>query len=313
MAHTGQKYPEYQSDIQTLGLKIDLNSLPKLKHINSQYRQESRKCHPDKSGGSKEDFQNLNKAFIRLSTFIAKLPNDDDDDENKDDEENVRLREFFQKFNDIKQNIASHTIFLENKFSDQWEEVLTNHYKKPVTKDSAIIWSLLLESKKVTVTLYKQPRSDGCSKLLIQSPGYYIFTAHQLPVLYKEVLDLSKPNLAISGTPQSNLSVTNTTDPDIKSPSPVKITTDILIDPVIEEVADTNNATPKTKTVLLSELINTGSPGWKRNSKSIRSPEHSTPKHIKTPTKQDQGSKAPSRDHPNSSFMTRLDYIRVED
>ena len=29
--------------------------------------------------------------------------------------------------------------------------------------------------------------------------------------------------------------------------------------------------------------------------------------------KQDQGSKAPSRDHPNSSFMTRLDYIRVED
>ena len=29
--------------------------------------------------------------------------------------------------------------------------------------------------------------------------------------------------------------------------------------------------------------------------------------------KQDQGSKAPSRDHPNNSFMTRLDYIRVED
>ena len=29
--------------------------------------------------------------------------------------------------------------------------------------------------------------------------------------------------------------------------------------------------------------------------------------------KQDQGSKAPSRDHPDSSFMTRLDSIRVED
>ena len=29
--------------------------------------------------------------------------------------------------------------------------------------------------------------------------------------------------------------------------------------------------------------------------------------------KQDQGSKAPSRDHPNSTFMTRLDYIRLED
>ena len=29
--------------------------------------------------------------------------------------------------------------------------------------------------------------------------------------------------------------------------------------------------------------------------------------------KPDQGSKAASRDHPNSSFMTRLDYIRVED
>ena len=29
--------------------------------------------------------------------------------------------------------------------------------------------------------------------------------------------------------------------------------------------------------------------------------------------KQDQGSKAPSRDHPNSSFITRLDSIRLED
>ena len=34
---------------------------------------------------------------------------------------------------------------------------------------------------------------------------------------------------------------------------------------------------------------------------------------LKCYAKQDQGSKAPSRDHPNSSFMTRLDYIRVED
>ena len=28
--------------------------------------------------------------------------------------------------------------------------------------------------------------------------------------------------------------------------------------------------------------------------------------------KQDQGSKAPSRDHPNNSYMDRLDYIRVK-
>ena len=34
---------------------------------------------------------------------------------------------------------------------------------------------------------------------------------------------------------------------------------------------------------------------------------------IKIIIKQDQGSKAPSRDYPNSSFMIRLDYIRVED
>ena len=35
--------------------------------------------------------------------------------------------------------------------------------------------------------------------------------------------------------------------------------------------------------------------------------------HASDSKKQDQGSKAPSRDHPNNSFMTRLDYIRVED
>jgi len=29
--------------------------------------------------------------------------------------------------------------------------------------------------------------------------------------------------------------------------------------------------------------------------------------------KQDQGSKAPSRDHPKSSFITRLESIRLED
>ena len=36
-------------------------------------------------------------------------------------------------------------------------------------------------------------------------------------------------------------------------------------------------------------------------------------KFVWTNIKQDQGSKAPSKDHPNSSFMTRLNYIRVED
>ena len=35
--------------------------------------------------------------------------------------------------------------------------------------------------------------------------------------------------------------------------------------------------------------------------------------HKKYKIKQDQGSKAPSRDYPNISFMTRLDYMRVED
>ena len=172
MAPTGQKYPVYQSDLKTLGLKMDLNSLPMLKNVNSQYRKESLKCHPDKNDGNKEVFQELNKAYIRLSTFIAN--NGDDDD---DDDENILLREFFKKFNDIKQNIASHTIFLENKYSDQWQEVLTKHYGPPSIKESAIIWALFLHTKKVTVSLYKQPRSDGCSKLLIQSSGYFLFTA----------------------------------------------------------------------------------------------------------------------------------------
>ena len=106
MVHTTEKYPEYQSDIDVMGLKLDQHAFPKLKTINSQYRKESLKRHPDK-GGDKTDFQNLNKAFIRLSTFIAQLPNDDDHDD-----ENVQLKEFFKKFNDIKINIASHTICL---------------------------------------------------------------------------------------------------------------------------------------------------------------------------------------------------------
>ena len=258
MAPTTDKYPEYQSDLDVMGLKLDQRVFPKLKTVNSQYRKESLKRHPDK-GGEKEDFQKLNKAFIRLSTFIAQLPNDDDED----DDENDQLKEFFRKFNDIKINIASHTIFLENKFTSQWEEVLTKNYGPPITKDSATIWSLFLQSKKVTVSLYKKPRSDGITKLLIQSPGYFIFTAHQLPILYKQVVELSNQILAIAGTP-ANYSASQT---------------DLSASQSVLSASQTNLPVPQIADPALTNIINTGSPGWKsKNVKKISpAPLCSTP------------------------------------
>jgi len=53
---------------------------------------------------------------------------------------------------------------------------------------------------------------------------------------------------------------------------------------------------------------------------NLKRPRESTSQKVSKPWdqselmmfKQDQGSKAPSRDHPNNSFKSRIDYIRVE-
>ena len=181
------KYTELESDLSLLELDGNPETLPTLKILNSRFRKLALKFHPDK-GGDTAMMQQLSQAFQRLSTYISENTNCDQADK----DENSCLREFFQKFNNIQLNTQSTTIFLENKFTEAWNTILTGRYGSPVISNTGKIWSFSYgQFKKITVSIWSRPKSDGKTKLLVQGKGYLNFTYQHLPILYQKVTELS--------------------------------------------------------------------------------------------------------------------------
>ena len=166
-------YSEFTQDMDLLELTymtpLERNSIPQLKSVNSQYKKLALVMHPDK-GGNKESFQLLSQSFLRLSTFIANL-NDEVADPN--DTEEIDLRKFFQKYNVIIENSGSTTIFLENGLETPWETVLIAKYGNPKITPSGKSWKTdfsidNIVQRKITITKWDQPKSDGFTKMCIQ-------------------------------------------------------------------------------------------------------------------------------------------------
>merc|ERR1719186_1173822 len=100
--------------------------------------------------------QNLTQSFQRLSKYVREHAECDKNDEKINND----LRDFFVKFNDIQHNTNSTTIFLENKFSKEWENVLTSSFGLPVNTPTGKKWAFPFEEfKKITVTIWVIPRS----------------------------------------------------------------------------------------------------------------------------------------------------------
>ena len=200
----------------------DLVKLPLMRELQAQYKKMSKVRHPDKPGGTTEDFQELLNAYHSIGRLIEKEAN-----EQPDDEEEVVARNMFKQFNFEKENSYSFTISIKNCEYLSWEEVFTKHFGVPVDK------SATSNGKKFTIafkmdddlpecrlyaTLYFKPKSaSGTLYIQSEKSKHYVssaFVSNALPGLYLEVLDI-----------QSTSSAKNAIDTKKKSDRPTTKTT----------------------------------------------------------------------------------------
>ena len=128
-----------------------------MKELNAQYRKLSLVRHPDKPGGTKEDFQELLNAYHAIGRLIEEGIN-----ENPADNDEVVARNLFKQFNFEKENSYSFTISIKNCEYLSWEKVFTNHYGAPIDK------SATHNGKKFTI-LYKLDDDQTLCHSLLQT------------------------------------------------------------------------------------------------------------------------------------------------
>ena len=75
--------PELRNVLQVLGF-FDLTSVPKMKDVVKMFRKMALKKHPDKPGGSTEEFQILQEAFLKVGSHIESQQNENVNDSSKD-------------------------------------------------------------------------------------------------------------------------------------------------------------------------------------------------------------------------------------
>ena len=152
--------------------------------------------HPEKHPAPEDkkiwdkQFVELTEAYHRVQSYITAntRPSNDSTDEE------THLRKFFEKHNDVKVNIGSCTVILQNGMEQNWTDVLTQRYGEPISVNAGgMKWSLFdyssgdNEPGSVFITKWDKPKTDGQTKLSIQGKNFQIFSIHQLPQLYHEI------------------------------------------------------------------------------------------------------------------------------
>ena len=89
---------ELRKVLEVLGF-IDLQSIPPMKEAVHKFRKMALKKHPDKPGGSKEQFQTLQEAFYRIGSIIeAQNCQKSEPPEVDDDFEESMAKKLFKDF-----------------------------------------------------------------------------------------------------------------------------------------------------------------------------------------------------------------------
>ena len=129
--------------------------------------------HPDKAGGSTVAFQELIHSYNSILNHLAQ--NLCDDGLDKDEQ---FLKDLFTNFNFPKENDMSFTIHIENQLADKWESVLTNMYNDPIVHPTnhgrqwKTVYSFDESSSKITLTLWKNPKSNKQSKITCNETSF---------------------------------------------------------------------------------------------------------------------------------------------
>ena len=185
---------------------MQFDETPTMKELTTKYRKLSLEFHPDKNLNkveAKEKFQELSRCFKLIGDFIVNNVSNATMDEEEED-----FRKMFNMFNHDKRNTHCHTIFVENCNVNKWETVLKNHLGEPTIGDKhpGLIFKHVVNSKELTLTLYKTPKNDNRSKVHLQGNELEAdnFVLETMPVLYAEVRRLCQMSLDIGG-PGRNL------------------------------------------------------------------------------------------------------------
>ena len=177
---------------------------PKMKIITKKFHELSLMHHPDRPGGDNIIYQKITEAYRIIGDYIEKkyVPK-------KDDHEEELARHAFRhfNFNDIKENLSSFTIKIDNHLSFFWDKILTKHYGTPIDrKANGKHWKHLdysddsLNKGHIAIGKWHIPKKDKQSKLNIQSsevgnflPAHFVST--HLPKLLSEVKAIANKNL----------------------------------------------------------------------------------------------------------------------
>ena len=89
--------PEIEAGLGVLGYQ-EVHVYPRMKDVVKMFRKMALKKPPDKPGGSTEDFQILQEAFIRIGSFLQSQQDKSDSITTEDDYEEDIAKKLFREY-----------------------------------------------------------------------------------------------------------------------------------------------------------------------------------------------------------------------
>ena len=160
--------PTLKEALVILGVNDTGDQPLKLKVVQKRFYVLSLVHHPDRPGGHNPTYQKITEAYRIIGDFI------ESNYEAKDDLEEEIARHAYKSFNfkDIKENLFSFTIKIDNNLSLIWDKVLTKHYGEPNDRiTNGKHWKHLNYSHDdtnhgdITIGKWHIPKKDNQSKL----------------------------------------------------------------------------------------------------------------------------------------------------
>jgi hypothetical protein len=172
-------YTEEQLKKDLVTLSIETWDNLSIRFVTLKYKRLAKERHPDREGGNKGEFQDLQNAYKRV---IAYLEDAMDVEESDIDFE----KEFFMKHNIMKECTSSFVVYIQECLVTNWKNVFHRH----LTFHKMDKVQIIFKDSNITITLYEKPKKDPRSKLHIQSNDQrknLEFIMENLASFYKEV------------------------------------------------------------------------------------------------------------------------------
>ena len=195
-----------KEELKILDIECKEDEVLSIRSVNLKFKKLAKVRHPDKPGGTKEDFQMLLNAYRRVIKHLEEVHLEGNDIEVNDDHYE---KEFFMRCNFPKENKTGFTVILQNDLSAEWREIFVKAYGDSQNLPSG---GMMFKKNQITFTLYIKPKSDKKTKVHVQSGSQeanFDFVFNEMPLLFKQVLVLKDGKLSITVPGEKAKSVTD--------------------------------------------------------------------------------------------------------